>query len=49
MEQFQDIAVDNLYQKQKIFFKNQLTKSTSFRVQKLKTLKKEIQKLFISA
>ncbi|MAV79727.1 MAG: aldehyde dehydrogenase [Flavobacteriaceae bacterium] len=37
-----DIAIDILHKKQKIFFNSQVTQSNSFRIKKLKGLKKEI-------
>ena len=44
MEYNSDKAVDNLYQKQKVFFDNQATKPTAFRIKKLRALLKEIGK-----
>ena len=44
MEYNSDKAVDNLYQKQKVFFDNQATKPTAFRIKKLRVLLKEIGK-----
>ena len=44
MEYNSEKAVDNLHQKQKKFFNTQVTQTTGFRIEKLKALKKEIQK-----
>ena len=44
MEYNSEKAVDNLHQKQKKFFNAQVTQTTGFRIEKLKALKKEIQK-----
>ncbi len=44
MKYISDQEIDNLYQKQKIFFETQVTQPTTTRIKKLKALKKEINK-----
>lgn len=44
MKNKSDKLIDNLHQKQKVFFETQATLATAFRIKKLKALKKEIGK-----